>query len=298
MRDTLLEKQVEIVRSICHSLNSLRKQNNRNQQISLGNVMVYSNNQMVLDSVAQFMWDIVEETNSDLIGFRSMDDCPFAKLEIKANYRCLGKKFGNKTKDIVALIESNFNLIQKAHSNKETDIQLSDDVSINLNDDLFIKSSVDDESVIIINELETIIHVDLNVSDEQVKDSKIRTILKQIVQKRRDIGAGLRDEAHLLIKSKDKEFVSNFVKEYLFYLKVKLDKEYGHLYSVLDMASQANLIANQQFSYACVDGYWVFSTLYFNGCLPDLKINEILDSVFVNKVDLEIDEIEVYISLA
>lgn len=208
-----LVADMDLVRSICSVVLSIRDSKNLRVRLPLKSLTVIGKNST---RILPFSEIIAEEVNVKSIEIKEQIS-DLAEIKLQINFKKIGAKFGNKIKEITVAIKSNS---WKQISEKEIEVA----GEILSGDDFEIKLAVknNNETKFAIAALPTndyLVQLDIEVTKDLEDEGIARDIIRAIQQNRKDANLNISDRINLKIFSSNSrtldvaKFFENYIKE-------------------------------------------------------------------------------------
>ncbi len=201
--DLGLENRMRLAQNITSMVLSLRKKEKIRVRQPLQKIMVPVSDVKIKADLIAMKELVLSEVNVKELEFIS-EESPLLVKEIKANFKTLGPKFGNKMKAISLAIKTFTQAdIKYLEKNQSCLISLGgEEVEIIL-DDVFI-SSQDIPGLLVANNNEMTVALDISMNDALIEEGIARELVNRIQNIRKESGFKVTDRVHINIFDNEK----------------------------------------------------------------------------------------------
>jgi len=207
--DHKLIEEMDLVRSICSSVLSIRDHKNLRVRLPLSSLTIIGKNS---EKFTKYFEIIAEEVNVKKIDLAS-DINEYAEYKLQLNFKKIGAKFGAKIKTMTqAVKENNWQLINDK-------IAICDEILEN--DDFEIKLStrnIDESKFAIIGlpSNDYLVMLNVEITEELESEGIARDIIRAIQQNRKDAMLNITDRINVKIYSSNAKILENAQKNQQF----------------------------------------------------------------------------------
>ncbi|MBN2789786.1 MAG: isoleucine--tRNA ligase [Candidatus Delongbacteria bacterium] len=211
--NTELEEEMAFVQTVVKLGRILRNDKNIKIRQALQSITVVANRDVTKKAVEEMKDLILEELNIKEVFITEKED-ELVEITTKANFRVIGKKYGNKVKDIAALISKltveDIRVIEKGGSVKLLDEEI-------VLEDLFIQHN-QKEGVFSASEGDITVSLDTRITPELLSEGHAREIINRLQNLRKDSGFEISDRITVKFSSDEEltkailsqtEYISN-----------------------------------------------------------------------------------------
>ena len=204
--DEDLELNMNLIQNIVSIIHSLRKNNNLKIRQPLAKISVFSNNN--IENILNFKDIILSETNVKNIEILN-DSSSIFEYKIKPNFKVLGKKYGNKMKEISEEI-NNFDKekIDELIKNKEITLQNG----IKIIEDEYILETIPKENICVEKFNNIIIGLDTIITEELKQEGFAREFINIIQTYRKNNNYNIDDVTNIDFFCKNNEITNSILK--------------------------------------------------------------------------------------
>ncbi len=187
--DDRLVRTMDLVREICSQAHSLRKASGIRARLPLSSVTIVSPYNSDLTDYAQL---IAEEINTKNVFFKNNPDL-YIKRELTILPSLLGPRIGSKTQEVIRNTKSGNYLITENGNVAVAGIELQpDEYKLSLR-------PVEESTTRVIGSDDTVIVLDLTLTDELLSEGLARDLIRHIQQARREADLLVSDRIDLLV---------------------------------------------------------------------------------------------------
>ena len=204
--DKNLEINMNLIQNIVSIIHSLRKNNNLKIRQPLKKISIFSNTN--IDNILNFKDIILAETNVKNIDIIDNSSYIF-DYKIKPNFKILGKKYGNKMKEIANEI-NNFTEENIDYLLKNKEIKLSNDII--LKEDEYILETIPKENICVERFDNIIIGLDTVLDDELKQEGIARDFINIIQTYRKNNDFNIDESTNIDFYCSDKYIVDSILK--------------------------------------------------------------------------------------
>ena len=204
--DKELEYNMNLVKDIVSVVHSIRKNNKIKVRQPLSKFSIFSTTD--IDNILNFKDIILSETNVKNIEILN-DSTTLFKYKIKPNFKILGKKYGNKMKDIADKI-NNFTDENIDYLLKNKEIKL--DNGIILKEDEYILETISKENICVEKFDNIIIALDTVLDDDLKQEGIARDFINIIQNYRKNNDFNIDDITNIDFYCSDKYIVDSILK--------------------------------------------------------------------------------------
>jgi isoleucyl-tRNA synthetase len=201
--DSDLEERMFLAQKISSLVHSLRKGNNIKVRQPLTKILVPVLTEKMKDQITSIKDLIMTEVNIKALEF--MDDTSGVLVKkVKANFKKLGKEYGPKLQEVVALInkmsQKDIQQLEKDNALKFT-LASGDVIQITLED---VEISFDDiPGWIVASEGTLTVALDVTITDDLKKEGIARDVVNRVQNLRKDMGLEVQDKIRITVQKKD-----------------------------------------------------------------------------------------------
>ena len=208
--DNLIDKNLEfnmnLIQNIVSIIHSIRKNNNLKIRQPLAKISIFSNNN--IENILNFKDIILSETNVKDIEILN-DSSTIFEYKIKPNFKILGKKYGNKMKDISNEI-NNFNKNQVDELIKNKEITLNNGIKII--EDEYILETIPKENICVEKFDNIIIGLDTIITKELKQEGFSREFINIIQTYRKNNDYNIEDVTNIEFYCKNEDITNSILK--------------------------------------------------------------------------------------
>lgn len=226
--DLELVSDMDKVRNICNVAHSIRNKQNIRIRQPLKKISIIGPTYAHLNNYGSLICD---EANVKQIDFVS-EIGELADLRLNLNFKVLGTKYGQKTKEIIAASKQG-----KWHKNKNNQIEIAGIMLAKDEFDLLLIPKNSD-AMGALPEQDALIGLDINLDEILIKEGIARDIVRIIQQERKDLDLNITDRIKLQINTDATKIISA-IDEFTDYIK---DQTLG-----IDLIVKRNTISNSKY---------------------------------------------------
>jgi len=204
--DKNLELNMNLIQNIVSIIHSLRKNNDLRIRQPLAKISIFSNNN--IENILKFKDIILSETNVKNIEILN-DSSSIFEYKIKPNFKILGKKYGNKMKEISDEI-NNFNKQQIDELIKNKEITLKNGIKII--EDEYILETIPKENICVERFDNIIIGLDTVLDDELKQEGIAREFINIIQTYRKNNNYNIDDVTNIDFYCENNEITNSILK--------------------------------------------------------------------------------------
>ncbi|MDR1005992.1 MAG: isoleucine--tRNA ligase [Bacteroidales bacterium] len=215
MIDKDLEQRMQTAQKICSLVLSLRKRNNLKVRQPLSKILIPTSNENKRRQIESVKNLICSEVNIKDVEFLDASNDVLVK-KIKANYKSLGPKFGNKMKAIASAL-SNFSQedIATIESEGKYTLQINDEpIEIVLNDVEIITDDI--PGWLVANEGSLTLALDVTITDSLRYEGVARELINRIQNIRKQRDFAVTDKIKIILE--DEPTIADSVKLFSDYI--------------------------------------------------------------------------------
>ncbi len=196
--DKELEEQMDYAQKISSLVLSIRKKENIRVRQPLQKILI-----PVVDAHIKEEIEHVKDLILSEVNVKELEYIESIEKSVKANFKLLGKKAGNKMKALAALItQFNQEQISQLENSGRLDLAVDGEVFILSLEDVEILSS-DIPGYKVANEGKVTVALDVNISTELKSEGIAREVVNRLQNLRKDLGFEVTDRISVEIKSHD-----------------------------------------------------------------------------------------------
>ena len=204
--DKNLEINMNLIQNIVSIIHSLRKNNNLKIRQPLKKISIFSNTN--IENILNFKDIILAETNVKNIEILN-DSSSIFEYKIKPNFKILGKKYGNKMKEISDEI-NNFNKQQIDELIKNKEITLKNGIKII--EDEYILETIPKENICVEKFDNIIIGLDTIITEDLKEEGIAREFINIIQTYRKNNNYNIDDVTNINFYCENKEITNSILK--------------------------------------------------------------------------------------
>lgn len=196
--DKELEEQMDYAQKISSLVLSIRKKENIRVRQPLQKILIPVVDARIKEEIEHVKDLILSEVN-----VKELEYIESIEKSVKANFKVLGKKAGNKMKALAALItQFNQEQISQLENSGRLDLSVDGDVFTLSVEDVEILSS-DIPGYKVANEGKVTVALDVNITPELKSEGIAREVVNRLQNLRKDLGFEVTDRISVEIKSHD-----------------------------------------------------------------------------------------------
>ena len=204
--DKDLEYNMELVKNIVSVVHSIRKNNKIKVRQPLSKFSIFSTTN--IDNILNFKDIILSETNVKNIEILN-DSSSIFKYTIKPNFKVLGKKYGNKMKEIADEI-NNFTDDKIDYILKNKEIKLNNDITISEGE--YILQAISKENICVEKFENIIIALDIVLNNDLKQEGIAREFINIIQNYRKNNDFNIDDVTNIDFFCENNEITDSILK--------------------------------------------------------------------------------------
>lgn len=195
-RDESLEVIMAAVQTTVSLGHSLRKEHKLKVRQPLATAYISSGDTDLLRLLANEQHLIAEELNVKNVQFSS-NETDFVALRAKPNFRVLGKKFGNRMRELQDKIQQmDQALLAQLMDNKNVNLTLEDEVLTLTPEEIHVERYVH-PGMIAANEGKITVALDTTLTEDLLREGIVREVINKLNTMRRDAKLAVTDRIHV-----------------------------------------------------------------------------------------------------
>lgn len=213
--DKDLEERMQLAQKICSMVLSLRKRNNLKVRQPLQKIMIPATNDEFVEHIKKVKSLILSEVNVKEIEFLSKENNVLVK-KVKANFKCLGPKFGQKMKSIAACLDNfsqdNISLLE---SEGKINIDINGEkIELVLSDVEIVTQDI--PGWVVMNEGSLTVALDTTITDSLRKEAIARELVNRIQNIRKEQDFDVTD--NIIVEIEYNSLLEESIDEYREYI--------------------------------------------------------------------------------
>lgn len=210
-----LEEAVQVMTDLVELGRNYREQVKVKSKVPLLSMEVAHRNPEVLASLKKMEYLFLEELNVRQCHYTT-DENKYVSWSAKANAKLLGKKLGQKVKDVSNSVQSLNS--QQVKQGLDQGFFKVDDLTLSLDEVMVVRNKKENKTEVCFN-YSVVVAFDPAVTEEQLWEGKVKEVLRKVQEMRKEMNLQLSDKVNLSLRMNE-EFKSHFAK---FEAMVKLE---------------------------------------------------------------------------